>query len=54
MKSDEDKMVNAFFRSDMIKRYNSDPGEDWNNDSWFGIIVFVIFGFLLLKSLLAS
>jgi|TARA_S200002703_G_scaffold141684_2_gene133693 hypothetical protein len=54
MKSNEDKMVNAFFRADMIKRNNSDPGSDWNGDSWFGTIVFVIFGFLLFKSLLSS
>jgi hypothetical protein len=54
MKSNEDKMVNALFRADMIKDYNYDPGKNWNGDSWFGTIVFVIFGLLLFKSLLSS
>tara|TARA_R100000005_G_C4857457_1_gene120604 strand:- start:146 stop:310 length:165 start_codon:yes stop_codon:yes gene_type:complete len=46
MKNLEDQIVNAHFRADQIKKYNSDPGEDWEEIGLFGKIIygFVIYG----------
>ncbi len=44
MKNLEDQIVNAHFRSDLIKKYNSDPGSDWEN---LGPLSLIIYGFVI-------
>jgi hypothetical protein len=48
MKNLEDQIVSANFRSDQINKYNSDPGENWEDLGPLGLIIFgfVVYGVL--------
>lgn len=54
MKSLEDKIVNAQFRSDQIKQYNSDPGEDWEDLGPFGLVIYGFIFYVVIKTFVFS